>query len=121
MTDSDLLSLDRVELERRRVLSRLRKTREFERKRLLARVLRAQQRTGQLRQWITKFVGSEEISENSDLGRFVSWTRAELLNLENSMRPSSIAEALRPSNLFPEHDELHDPLGDPPPQRPWGR
>jgi hypothetical protein len=121
MTDSDLLSLDRVEIERRRALSRLRNTREFERKKLLARLLRAEQRTVQLRQWMTKTASSEEIPENSDLGRFVSWTRAELLNLENSIRPSSIAEALRQSNLFPEHDELHDPLGDPPPRRPWGR
>jgi hypothetical protein len=121
MTGSDLLSLDRVELERRRALSRLRNTREFERKKLLARLLRAEQRAVQLRQWITRIASSEEIPEDSDLGRFVSWTRAELRNLENSIRPSRITEALGQSNLFPEHDELHDPLGDPPPQRHWGR
>jgi hypothetical protein len=121
MTGSDLLSLDRVELERRRALSRLRNAREFERKKLLTRLLRAEQRVVQLRQWISGIASSEEIPEHSDLGRLLTWTRAELMNLENSIHPSSIADALRQSNLFPEHDELHDPLGDPPPQRPWGR
>jgi hypothetical protein len=121
MTGSDLLSLDRVELERRRALSRFRNTREFERKKLLTRLLRAEQRAVQLRQWISGIASSEDIPEHSDLGRLLTWTRAELMNLENSIHPSSIADALRQSNLFPEHDELHDPLGDPPPRRPWGR
>ena len=121
MTGSDLLSLDRVELERRRALSKLRKARELERKKILARLLRVEHRAVQLRQWIARIENSEEIFVNSDLGRLLNWTRAELLNLENSIHPSSIVEALRQSNLFPEHDELADPLGDPPPQRPWGR
>src|SRR5215467_10249689 len=120
MTASDL-SLDRVEIERRRMLARLRNTREFERQKLLARLLRAEQRAVQLRQWISKIASSEEIREDSGLGRLARWARAELLNLENSTHPATIAEALRQSNLFPEPDELHDPLGDPPPQRPWGR
>jgi hypothetical protein len=121
MPGSDLLSLDRVELERRRALSKLRKARELERKKILARLLRVEHRAVQLRQWIARIENSEEIFVNSDLGRLLNWTRAELLNLENSIHPSSIVEALRQSNLFPEHDELDDPLGDPPPQRPWGR
>jgi hypothetical protein len=121
MTGSDLLSLDRVELERRRTLAKLRNTRELERKKLLTRLLRAEQRALQLRQWISRIASSEEIPENSDLGRLLTWTRTGLLNLEKGIHPSSIADALRQLNLFPEHDELHDPLGDPPQQRPWGR
>jgi hypothetical protein len=120
MAGSDLLSLDRVELERRRALSKLRKARELERKKILTRLLRVEHRAVQLRQWIARIENSEEIFVNSDLGRLLNWTRAELLNLENGIHPSSIVEALRQSNLFPEHDELDDPLGDPPPQRPWG-
>jgi hypothetical protein len=120
MPGSDLLSLDRVELERRRALSKLRKARELERKKILTRLLRVEHRAVQLRQWIARIENSEEIFVNSDLGRLLNWTRAELLNLENGIHPSSIVEALRQSNLFPEHDELDDPLGDPPPQRPWG-
>ena len=121
MTGENLLSIDRTELERRRRLASLRKTREFERKKLLARLLRAEIRAVQLRRWIAKIAGDGEISENSDLGRLLGWSRAELVSLESSIHPSSIAEALRQSNLFPEPDELHDPLGDPPPHRPWGR
>jgi hypothetical protein len=121
MANGDPLSLDRVELERRRTLARLRNTREFERKKLLARLLRAEQRAVQLRRWIARVADDREANEDSDLGRLLLWSRAELANLENSLRPSSISEALRQSNLFPENDELHDPLGDPPPQRPWGR
>ena len=59
MTGGDFLSLDRVELERRRALCRLRNTREFERKKLLARLLRAEQRAVQLRQWISRIASSE--------------------------------------------------------------
>ena len=72
MTGSDLLSLDRVELERRRALSRFRNTREFERKKLLTRLLRAEQRAVQLRQWISGIAISEEIPEPSDLGMRVA-------------------------------------------------
>jgi hypothetical protein len=121
MTGSYPLSLDQVELERRRALFRLRKARDLDREKIFARLLRAEHRAVHLRQWIARIENSEEILANSDLGRLLNWTRAELLNLENSIHPSSIAEALRQSNLFPEHDELSDPLGDPPPQRPWGR
>ena len=120
MTGENLLSIDRSELERRRRLASLRKTREFERKKLLARLLRAELRAVQLRRWIAKIADSRETSKDSDLGRLLGWSRAELLSLENSIHPSSIAEALRQSNLFPAQDELDDPLGDPPPQRPWG-
>ena len=90
MTGSDLLSLDRVELERRRALSRFRNTREFERKKLLTRLLRAEQRAVQLRQWISGIASSEEIPEHSDLGRLLTWARAELMNLETA----SILQAL---------------------------
>jgi hypothetical protein len=121
MKDSGPLSLDRIELERRRTLSRLRSTRELERKKLLTGLLRAERRALQLRQWISRIASSEEIPENSDLGRLLIWTRTELWNLEKGIHPSSIADALRQLNLFPEHDELYDPLGDPPQQRPWGR
>jgi hypothetical protein len=121
MNGDNLLSIDRIELERRRRLARLRKTRDFERRKLLARLLRAELRAAQLRRWIAKIAGSGAISEDSDLGRLLGWSRAELLSLENSIQSSAIAEALRQSNLFPAQDELDDPLGDPPPQRPWGR
>jgi hypothetical protein len=121
MASGDPLSLDRVELERRRTLARLRNAREFERKKLLVRLLRAEQRAVQLRRWIARVAENGEAHQDSDLGRLLLWSRAELANLENSLRLSSIGEALRQSNLFPENDELHDALGDPPPQRPWGR
>jgi hypothetical protein len=118
MTANNLLSLDGLELEHRRALSKLRNAREVEREKLLARLLRSERRAVQLRQWISTVTSSEEIPEDSDVGRLLAWTRAKLTNLENDIHPSSIADALRQSNLFPEHDGLHDPLGDPPPRWP---
>src|SRR5262245_28972956 len=73
MTTATDLSLDRVEIERRRMLARLRNTREFERQKLLAKLLRAEQRAVQLRQWISKIASSEEIRGDPDLGRLARW------------------------------------------------
>jgi hypothetical protein len=121
MMDSAILSVDQVNLERRRRLARRRQAREFERKKFLAGLLRAEHRAVQLRQSIARIENGNERLTHSDLGRFLDWTRNELLNVEKSIHPSGIAQALRQSGLFPEGDQLNDPLGDPPPQRPWGR
>jgi hypothetical protein len=121
MASLDLISLDQAELERRRALHKLRSTREIQRKELLENLLQAQHRAAQLRHCVSRFTESRETTEDSDLGRMLGWIRAELQSVEDSITPSRIAHGLRQSNLFPEHDALADPAGDPPAKLPWGR
>lgn len=45
------------------------------------------------------------------------WARAQLEALEAALDPVMLAAVLYARKLFPEVDELHDPLGEPPPER----
>ena len=47
--------------------------------------------------------------------------RMERQGLEECLDPSRLSRLLHTRNLFPEVDDLVDPLGEPPPRRPWGR
>jgi hypothetical protein len=49
----------------------------------------------------------------------LEWTGRQLAELEAITDPANIAADLRARKLFPAIDELHDPLGDPPPERRW--
>jgi hypothetical protein len=40
--------------------------------------------------------------------------------MERFLLPAELTELLETRDLFPEVDELADPLGEPPPLRPWG-
>jgi len=53
--------------------------------------------------------------------RMVDWVKAELVGLEEFLDPSRLSRLLHTRNLFPEGDDLVDPLGEPPPRHPWGR
>jgi len=49
----------------------------------------------------------------------VGWARDRLATLEAILDPGKLSEELRTRKLFPEPDELHDPLGEPPPEQRW--
>jgi hypothetical protein len=105
------------ELERRHDLAKARRQRESDRKQLLGSFIRTRRRADQLRDWIAFYEPMASI--NGDLRRMIAWARSELSVLETSLEPSTFADELNVRKLFPEVDELIDPLGEPPPQRPW--
>lgn len=49
----------------------------------------------------------------------VEWARNQLKQLEAILDPVKLADSLRAQKLFPEVDELNDPLGEPPAERRW--
>ncbi len=109
------------ELQQRRSLALARHERESERKALLGTLMAAEREAGHLRGWIARQELHLKAETHGELGRMLQWASGELAALETVTEPAQIAEVLRKQNLFPEVDGLSDPLGDPPPLRPWGR
>jgi hypothetical protein len=111
-----MLELDPKELSRRRQLANARRERDSARRDLLIRLIRARQRAGLLRGWISAYEGTAE--SNSPLERMVAWSRPQLDELDAFTDPARLSALLVDRNLFPEPDKLIDPLGEPPPLRP---
>lgn len=107
------------ELDRRRGLAKARREREAERRRILSRLIRTERQADQLRDWLSKHEHRFIAVPDTDLGRMITWTRDQLATLEDSLDPIKLADDVRARKLFAEIDDLHDPLGDPPPERRW--
>jgi len=110
---------DAEDLARRRGLAAARRTRETERTLLLRKLVRMERQADQLRGWIAQ--RKADVGASSEMQRMVDWVKAELVGLEEFLDPSRLSRLLHTHNLFPEVDDLVDPLGEPPPRRPWGR
>lgn len=52
-----------------------------------------------------------------DLARLLEWARVRLAALDQDTLPEAIQRHLVEHNLFPEPDDLHDPEGEPAPQK----
>ena len=109
------------ELARRRKLAGARQERERERRTLLVSLIRTERRAKELQRWIEAHDIFETAEPNTELKRMLDWARTELDTLNAVIAPARMSEMLRDRNLFPETDELADPLGDPAPRQPWGR
>ena len=110
---------ERRELERRRGLAKARRDRDNERKRLLNRLILTTRQAAQLKDLIGTYKQAGMLNTNGDLDRMVDWARSQLSALEASLRPDNLVKELDAQKLFPEVDELVDPLGEPPPERHW--
>ena len=108
----------RRELERRRALAKARHERERNREALLIQLMRMERRAAALRAWISANAALASL-DDPDLARFFTWAQSRLAEMEGKLDPAGIAADLRTRRLFPEIDELHDPLGDLPPERRW--
>jgi hypothetical protein len=49
----------------------------------------------------------------------VSWVQEQLATLEAVIDPNMLLVSLREQSLFPEVDDLQDPLGEPPERGLW--
>jgi hypothetical protein len=119
MNQISLIPSDVAELARRRGLAAARRTRETERTLLLRKLVRMERQADQLRGWIAQ--RKADVGASSEMQRMVDWVKAELVGLEEFLDPSKLSRLLHTRNLFPEVDDLVDPLGEPPPRHPWGR
>jgi hypothetical protein len=81
---------ERNELERRRCLARARLKRESERRGLLNKVIRTEQRAGRLRDWIERQDQSITMMQDPDLNRMIKWARSELAKARSNSRSSQV-------------------------------
>ena len=110
---------ERQELERRRALARARNERERLRKSLLMKLITSERKATQIREWIAASKCYLAEHRDADLDRMTSWATRQLEELEGFLDPARLSADIRTSNLFPEMDDLHDPLGEPPEVRSW--
>jgi hypothetical protein len=108
------------DLAHRRRLAAARQSREIERASLLQKLIETQQKALELRKWITQWETKEQAS-SPEVQRLIKWAKATLSDSENFLLPTELTKLLEVRGLFPEVDDLTDPLGEPPPLRPWGR
>jgi hypothetical protein len=119
MNQISLIPSDVAELARRRGLAAARRTREAERTSLLRKLVRMERQAGQLSGWVAQ--READVETSPEIQSMVDWVKAELVGLEEFLDPSKLSRLLHTRNLFPEVDDLVDPLGEPPPRRPLGR
>jgi hypothetical protein len=119
MNQISLIPNDVAELARRRALAAARRTREAERTSLVRKLVRMERQVDQLSGWVAQ--READVEPSPEVQRMVDWVKAELAGLEEFLDPSKLSRLLHTRNLFPEVDDLVDPLGEPPPRRPLGR
>jgi hypothetical protein len=120
MSDTNLARSDVEVLAHRRRLAAARETRQTERVSLLQELIETEQRAGELREWIALREAKGE-EPSPEIRRLIIWAKAALSGMESFLSPAAITRLLGTRALFPEFDDLADPLGEPPPRRPLGR
>lgn len=102
------------ELERRRGLARRRSEREEKRLTYIRSIFDLSEEADRLRNWLDR----PEIKNVGEAGehfiRMVAWVRARLATLEATIDPQNLNDDLKSKKLFPDTDDLADPLGEPP-------
>ena len=106
------------ELQRRRGLAKARQERETSRKAFLDHVQALERDIAFLRNWLTT-TATVSADLSSKVGQMVVWAKARLNSLERAAGVEALEADLTAKDLFPDTDNLHDPLGDPPPQKTW--
>lgn len=107
------------ELQRRHDLARARSKREEARLRFADEVVKLTREAEALRGWLAQGHLTDEIPTDGQVARFRAWMQDRLRTVESKLDPAAVERALVEEKLFPnpDDDELHDPLGDPPPMR----
>ncbi|MFC0219428.1 hypothetical protein ACFFJ7_13600 [Pseudochelatococcus lubricantis] len=104
----------RAELARRHALAKKRKEREEKRIAYLRELMQLQREASDIRSWLASLPETATADSASDLGRMVQWATGRLADLEALTTVEAAAVQLEGNALFPEIDELHDPMGEPP-------
>jgi hypothetical protein len=96
------------ERARRHALARQRAEREKKREAFLDQFMEVRREVEALEAWLARpGMTSEVVGSHA---RLIAWAMARLETLRQRFQPEDISEALDAEKLFPEPDELHDPL-----------
>jgi len=99
-------------LERRRALTKRRSEREEKRLTYIRSVFELNDEADRLRDWLDRGEIKNAGEVGNDFVRLVAWARARLSTLEATTDPHNLNEDLKAKKLFPETDDLADPLGE---------
>ena len=106
------------ERARRHALARQRREREDKRLAFLKNLIKLQREVDALEAWLARQppAGGPPTDGNA---RLREWAAKRLDALRVRLRPEGISAALDAEKLFPDPDDLHDPLGDPKDRLGW--
>lgn len=107
----------RAELTRRRDLAKKRKEREEARIAWLNELVELRREAAGIRDWIAGLPPGAKGDSATERGRMLAWAQARLADLEARINLDAAFAQIEGKSLFPETDELHDPLGEPPEPR----
>lgn len=105
------------ERARRHALARERAEREKKREAFLDQLMELRREVDALEAWLAR-TGPTSGPVGSH-ARLIAWATARLETLRQRLEPDQISAALDADKLFPEPDELHDPLGEPDEPQGW--
>jgi hypothetical protein len=112
-------ALQRAELARRWELVKKRKDREEHRIAHLQELMRLRREALDIKSWLASLPEGIMTDSSTELSRMLLWAKERLDNLEAKTTIEAMTVQLEGKSLFPEVDELHDPLGDPSEPRYW--
>ncbi len=105
------------ERARRHALARQRAEREKKREAFLDQLMELRRDANELASWLAQREPTSELGGAN--ARLIAWATAKLEALRERLKPDQITAALDAEKLFPEPDELHDPLGEPDEPQGW--
>lgn len=118
MSSANTATNDVQELSRRRTLMVARRNREAERASLLSKIIETERNAFELREWVN-LQETRTGTLTSEMQHLLDWAKVHLSEMDRFLAPAELSQLL--VTLFPEIDDLVDPLGDPAPLRPWAR
>ncbi len=102
------------ELERRRGLARRRSEREEKRLTYIRSIFDLSEEADRIRNWLDRPQIKNAVEAGEDFIRMMAWAKTRLATLEATVDPQNLGDDLKSKKLFPETDDLADPLGEPP-------
>lgn len=107
----------RAEMARRRDLSKKRKVREEQRVAYLSTLMQRRREAAELKDWLASISTDSGADQSAEASRMLLWVRERLADIEAHINLRQGIAGPDGGSLFPEEDDLHDPLGEPPEAR----
>jgi hypothetical protein len=103
----------RAEYARRLDLLKKRQEREDRRIKYVRELNDLRREISRIEDWLASLPSDISCDQSTDVGRMLIWAQDRSAKLKMKASIKSISATLTRESLFPETDELHDPMGDP--------
>jgi hypothetical protein len=103
----------RAEYARRLDFLKKRQEREDRRIKYVRELNDLRREISRIEDWLASLPSDISCDQSTDIGRMLIWAQDRSAKLKMKVSIKSISATLTRESLFPETDELHDPMGDP--------